>query len=276
MPDHLNQTKKPSDEKPRALVQVHAGHRERLRNKVIQNGFDHLYDHELLELLLFYCIPRQDTNPIAHELIERFGSLQGVLNADIEAITECRGMSNSSALLIKSLRECSIRYMRRQENVLRYYDTYEKVLDYLRNAVFLGATKEISAALLFDHRMKLLDLVPLGEGSLNATTVNYYKLTEAIILKKAKVVILTHNHMSENGTPSQEDIAVTWEIYTLLKKLDVSLIEHVIVASNGFGFPIMHYSPDFNVEEDYEKIFGEEFHRRFFEPPKKRENLNER
>ena len=240
----------------------HAGHRERLKQRVLKHGFSALYNHELLELMLFYAIPRRDTNQLAHELIEQFGSLRRLMEADVDQICECNGMGESSALLIKVAMEMARRYDSDDDKPLSYYDSLKKVVQLLHK-IYYGQSKEQSYALLFDNRMKLLDVIKIGEGTINASPVNVRFLLDGIVRKKATAVILAHNHPDGILVPSHEDMTTTRQLYDLLRQISISLLEHIIVCGKE-AYPIMHYSGYYDMEQLCEDTFGEEFFHRFF------------
>ncbi len=241
----------------------HGGHRDRVKKMILKKGFSHLYDHELLEILLFYAIPRRDTNPIAHELIEQFGSLGGVLEADVNRISACNGMGESSALLLKAVFECLVRYVSNSEEPVYRYDKLDKVTKYLCN-YYVGVTDEQSIAMLFDNKMKLLDVISLGAGSVNASPVDLYRIVEAVMKKHAAGVILAHNHPDGLMMPSMEDNMVTRKIYDFLKQMSIPLIEHIIISGKQ-AYPMIHYSGFYDVERVASDGFGEAFIHDFFQ-----------
>ena len=241
----------------------HGGHRDRVKKTALKNGFKHMYDHELLEYLLFYAIPRRDTNPLAHQLIEQFGSLKNVMDADVDLLMASDGMGESSALFIRAIQETIIRYLNASEGTIYRYDKLEKICKYLCN-YYVGITKEKTVALLFDNKMKLLDVVDFGEGSPTESSVRLYTLVEAIMRKDAAGVILAHNHPNGLLEPSFEDGMVTRKIYDFLKQLSIPLIEHMIISGNQ-AYPIIHYSGFYDIESIASDRFGENFIHEFFQ-----------
>ena len=245
----------------------HAGHRERMKKKILKNGCQGLYDHEILEVLLFYAIPRRDTNQLAHELIEQFGSLKGLLEADAERIAECSGMGESSAVLIKTVMEFVIRYGQCPMEDILYYDKIEKVIRHLVN-YFHGQTKEKVIAMLFDSKMKHLDTVEIGEGTTNAAMISLRKLEENAFRKDAVGVILAHNHPDGRIIPSIEDMNTTHYIYEHLKSVSISVLEHIIISGRN-AYPIMYYSSQFGQGADGMNGFDESFFRTFLSTDQK-------
>lgn len=236
---------------------THSGHRQRVKERILKNGFGHLYDHEILELLLFYAVPRMDVNPLAHELLNKFGDLKGVMDADVHQLATVSGMGTSSALLIKTVMEMAIRYTRLSEEPTVRYESLNDVIKYLQRLYF-GLKNEVAYAMLFDNRMKLLDTVKLGEGTVNASAISMRSLLDAVIRNNAAAVILAHNHPNGNVTPSFEDGAVTRQIYDFLRQISIPLLEHIIVSGKE-AYPIMRYSPQFDVERTVLDTLGENF-----------------
>jgi DNA repair protein RadC len=257
----MNEEKKDNLKRPKEK-HAHSGHRERLKNRVLKEGCSSLYDHELLELLLFYAIPRRDTNQLAHELIESFGSIQSLMEADVDRICECEGMGESSALLVKAAMELACRYYAGDGTPVYYYDSLKKVVQLLHKMYF-GEVKEVSYALLFDNKMKLLDAVRLGEGTVNASPVNARLLIDNIVRRHAASVILAHNHPDGLLVPSYDDLATTRQLYDLLRQISSPLLEHIIVSGKE-ACPIMQYSGQYDMQKLCEDNFGEEFFHRFY------------
>jgi DNA repair protein RadC len=239
----------------------HAGHRDRMKQKILKNGCNGFYDHEILEVLLFYAIPRRDTNQLAHELIEQFGSLKGLLEADPQRIAACSGMGESSAVLIKTVMEFVIRYGQCPVEDILYYDRIEKVIRYLVN-YFHGQTEEKVIAMLFDSKMKHLETVKIGEGTTNSAMISLRKLEETAFRKDAAGVILAHNHPDGRIIPSIEDINTTHYIYEHLKSVSVAVIEHIVISGRN-AYPIMYYSAQFGQGADGMNGFDEAFFNSF-------------
>lgn len=244
----------------------HAGHRDRMKGKILKDGFRTLYDHEVLEVLLFYAIPRRDTNQLAHELIERFGSLKELMEADVHQIAECSGMGESSAILIKTVMEFAIRYEQSSGEEVLYYDSITKVIRYLAN-YYYGITKEKTVVMLFDNKMKHIDTIDVGEGTVNTSSVSLRKIEEAAFRRDAAAVILAHNHPDGMVTPSIEDMNTTRFVYEHLKQVSLPLLEHIIVSGRE-AYPIMHYSGQYELGSAGSNGFDEEFFYQFFKPNK--------
>ncbi len=242
---------------------LHAGHRQRLKNKFLNYGLDSFSPHEVLELALFYAIPRRDTNELAHILIERFGSFRGVLDAEYDELVEVEGVGENAALFITFFREI-FRFYRASRNDAEYvYDTIEKLGSYAVN-LYTGMQNEKCYALLFDNNMKLLTTVLVSEGSVSSTNVNIPFIIEKIMKKKATTVVLVHNHPSGRPFPSQADDAITSDVQTALSICGCTLLEHIIVGGEYFypmlrsraksGLPMTH--PTLSYKSFYGDVQG--------------------
>ena len=185
----------------------HDGHRERLRNKFITSP-DSLEDHELLELLLFYAIPRCNTNETAHDLIDRFGSLQGVLDANLSSLVGVKDVGNKTALYLRVVSEVLSRYERASHELSGQIDTYAELGDYLRS-LFVGTENEQTFLLLFDNSKRLILCEKIGEGYSSGNVISMRDIAYLALSNNAAGVVLAHNHPNGRATPSGEDIMAT-------------------------------------------------------------------
>lgn len=212
---------------------IHDGHREKMRRRFLTAGLDSFADHEALELLLYYAIPRRDTNPIAHALMERYGSLSAVLSAPAEDLQKVAGVGESAAVLLR-LAPQLCRKARlsdaAQETVL---NGTERAGSYLLE-LFAGMNQEVLYQLCLDQKGKLLACKRLSEGSVNSAELNIRRMVENAILTSASGVILSHNHPSGIALPSQDDFNTTEQARTALATIGVRLLDHIIVADDDF------------------------------------------
>ncbi len=217
---------------------LHAGHRGRMRQK-FTDGHDgeHFPDHELLELLLYYSVPRKDTNETSHRLMEEFGTLEKVLDAERDRLLSVEGMGDSSAVLLALVRELARRYTAAKMEIdrdLPVFDTPEKITAFLRPR-FVGVTVERAYLLLFDNAMHLLDVRHLGDGEVSSVLVSVRKIAEYAFHKHAAQVVLAHNHPGGISVPSGEDITLTRKVSQALQLLDIPLLEHFIFSDYGYS-----------------------------------------
>ena len=209
---------------------THDGHRQRLKTEFLARP-DSFPDHKLLELLLFYANPRSDTNPLAHELLERFGSLAGVLDASPEELQKVKGVGEHAAVLFKAAKELSGRYLTvrtQMDDIARNSRDYFSQLRYY----FFGAQRELLYLLCLDGKGKVLGIRKLGEGNVNSVNITPRLLAEAALSLNAAAVVLAHNHVSGIALPSDEDIATTESLAPFLAKLGIELVDHVIFVDD--------------------------------------------
>ena len=212
----------------------HSGHRERMRKKYLQNGADSMEPHELLEMLLYYCVPRRNTNEIAHEMMERFGSLEGLLAADVEELCKISYISESGAILIKLVGELSRRSLIENISSSYRYDTIEKVGKFLVN-IFRGQNEEKLYLLMFDCGMRLLDYTCICEGGSSSVNLCNRRIVELSINSKAANIIIAHNHPGGIAVPSKNDISLTHQLETVMDLIDTKLLCHIIVAGDRYA-----------------------------------------
>ena len=204
-----------------------------MRQRFLKGGLENFADHEVLELLLYYAIPRQDTNPIAHALMERYGALSAVLNAPVEDLKKVPGIGESAAILLKLAPQVYSRARladAEQETVL---NTVSRVGAYLLER-FSGERNEVLYQLCLDRKGRLLACKRLGEGGVTNVDLNVRLLMENAILTSASVVILAHNHPSGVALPSDDDRAATKRAKDALDTIGVKLVDHIIVADGDF------------------------------------------
>ena len=214
-------------------MSMHTGHRQRLKQQFIENGLDGFTDIQVLELLLFYSIPRIDTNPIAHSLLERFGSLDRVLEAPPTELMEVEGIGENAATFLSLITAASRYYqIKRSENV-KILTSVTDCGNYLLPH-FHGRTNETVFLLCLDAKCKVLCCKELGEGSVNSASVPIRRIVETALLSKAVSVVLAHNHPSGVALPSPEDVVSTRRTAAALAAVEITLVDHIIVADDDF------------------------------------------
>ena len=212
---------------------IHDGHRGRMRRRFLENGLDSFADHEILELLLFYAIPQGDVNPLAHDLMDRFGSLSAVFSAPVEMLTSVKGVKERTAALLTLVPEAARRARLAEMKGELILNTRENVGDYLLE-LFSRERNEAVYELCLDAKGKLLACRRLGEGSVSAVALDIRKVVENAILYSATSVILAHNHPSGIALPSDDDEAATARVGAALAAINVRLEDHIIVADHDF------------------------------------------
>ena len=195
-----------------------------------ERGFE---DHTLLELLLFYGVPQKDTNPIAHRLIERYGSLLAVLTAPVEDLRKVEGVGESAAVLLKVAGQIGRKARLSDAAQSRAMTDVETVGAYLLER-YAGETHEVVYQLCLDRKGKLLACKRLNDGGASSASLDIRKVVENAILTSASTVILAHNHPSGIALPSDDDCAATTQAVQALQTIGVVLADHIIVADDDF------------------------------------------
>lgn len=225
---------------------VHDGHRARLRQRFAAAGLDDFTDVQVLELLLFYCIPRQDTNELAHRLINQFGSLSQVLETSPEELKTVPGIGDNAATFLRLIPAVARYYAvdRGQRNDRPLLST-EACGAYLAS-YFQGQSNETVFLLCLDAKCKPLCCPKIGEGSVNSAGVPIRRVVEAALGSNATTVVLAHNHPSGIALPSGEDIQTTRRVAAALDAVEVTLADHLVFADGDFVSMLQsgYYHPD--------------------------------
>ncbi|MBR2364436.1 MAG: DNA repair protein RadC [Lentisphaeria bacterium] len=216
-----------SEKKP-----LHAGHRQRLRERYLQAGSDGMADYDVLELLLTYCIPQRDVKPPARALLEKFRTLGGVFDADMEEVCTVSGISENSALLFRVLRDLSTRYLKEKMLETDVMDSPHAVQNYARMKLG-GYREEVMMIIYLNTRNHVIDSRIVSRGTVNSAVVYPRNIAEEALLRKAAGVILVHNHPSGYVQPSEEDREFTMSVKRSLALLDIHLLDHLIISRNA-------------------------------------------
>ena len=210
---------------------LHDGHRNRLKNRFLNEGLTNFEDHNVLELLLFYSIPRSDTNEIAHELLNKFGSLHGVFESGMEDLMSVNGISRHSAVLIKMIPELFVVYGRDKVRDIQKINSSDDAKQFFIPR-FYGKVREEVQLVLLDDKMNIIKWVKIYEGSVNSANVPIRKIVEIAIENRATNVIIAHNHPTGLILPSKDDLRATAKVREALALVDIKLLDHVIVSDN--------------------------------------------
>ncbi len=255
----------PKAETPKVKTRenIHKGHRTRLRDRYSQSGLDDFAPHEMLELLLTYCIPQKDVNGYAHALIDRFGSFSGALDASPSELQTVPGIGPEAA-----------RYLTMLPAVFRYYamdkstprepmDTMAKLSRYL-HTLFVGLTRERVYMLLLDNSMCLIECCHLTDGSVNCSSITVRRVIEETLFHRASAVVLAHNHPNGLAIPSAADREVTEHLSQALELIQVPLVEHIIVTENSCGPILLHQKGLLRASPGQDGGIDEAFYRTFY------------
>lgn len=213
---------------------IHDGHRERVKKEFLQNGFDvNTPPHKIMEMLLFYSIPRKDTNELAHILLNRFGTISGILDAPTGELVKIPGISTNTAALIKLIIPIARIYLTETNSKSRRYLRADDVCDYLMNMYF-GYQKEVFSVTSFSGNGRMLGFDILASGNVNEVNVSTRKVLETVINRNAVCAIIAHNHPNGTAVPSEADIAVTKDIKNALEHINVKLLDHIVISGDDY------------------------------------------
>jgi DNA repair protein RadC len=199
-----------------------------MKQRFLEYGLDNFSEHEVLELLLYYAIPRGDVNPLAHQLLDHFGSLCAVLDADPTELKQVNGVGDKTAALLHLMPPLFRRY-RLSGHTERIFDNTEKAGKYLAD-YYISHVNELITIMLLDNSCRLLAVKALAEGNPRSVRIDYRTMLSEILRYNATNVILAHNHPGGICIPSREDFIETRQVRDQLRKIGVHLADHIIVA----------------------------------------------
>ena len=214
---------------------IHYGHRKRVKQNVSENGFSHLEDHKLLELLLFYSIPQADTNELAHQLITEFGSLDEVFKADINRLKKVNGVGESTAVMLAAMGETFTRVSKVKSNKKYVYKTHED----FKNLAVSRLSNQMNEKVMifcFDSAKRLKKEIVISEGNESTSSVDVRKAVQAVIDCNATSAVLAHNHPEGACEPSGSDIDSTRAVCVMFRKLGFILADHIIVGVDDSAY----------------------------------------
>ena len=228
-------------------MSIHDGHRQRLKDRFLREGLDHFDDLYVLELLLYYCIARKDTNPIAHGLLDHFGSLTAVFEATPEELQKVPGIGPNAATFLSLIPQVGRYYQIKRAQTGDILLTLEQCGKYLV-PYFYGRDHETVFLLCLDAKCKVLGCKLVGEGSVNSANVPIRRVVEIALNTNATTVILAHNHPSGLALPSTDDIQTTIRLGKAMAAVEITLADHIVVSDNDFVS--MRQSGYYNLEMD--------------------------
>ncbi len=230
---------------------MHSGHRSRLKEKFLKEGLDSLNEIQVLEMLLFYCIPQGDTNETAHALLSKYGSLSSVLDAPFESLIECPGIGTHTATFIRTLPALCRRYRLDKIMSNKIFSDREKICRYL-SAYFMDIKNEQAILMCFDAKCRLICTEKLSLPTSDfAVSISSRRVAEVSLACHANAVVLAHNHPSGMCEPSQSDISLTNEISCALRGVGVTLIEHFVITDEQTYGILEHMAAAQEEEEDF-------------------------
>lgn len=210
------------------------GHRERLRERFSKNGFNGFHDYEVLEYLLTFIFRQGDVKPLSKDLIKTFGSFSKVLDASVEDLEKVKGMGQASAIGLSALRAVMAYYFQDNAETGKDQITKMSALIEMLRAQIGHKENEVLFAIFFNAKNEVLATKEMGEGTVAQASAFTRKIVEEALRVKATSLILAHNHPGGVAEPSELDLSTTKEIEKALALVDVSLQDHVILASKNY------------------------------------------
>lgn len=222
MPDNNNEN-----------INPHKSHRKRLKNRFINEGLENFEKHNALELLLFYSIPRKDTNDIAHELMEHYNSFAAIFDADYDDLIRQKNITENTAVLIKLIPAIAKMYRMDKKGRYLLFNNVEDIGKFLVDYYF-GYTREVMVAVLLNNNFEMIECVKIAEGSVNSASITFRKIAEIGLAKQAASFILAHNHPDGSLIPSEQDKLLTMNIKSTFEGINFPMIEHYIIAGEYY------------------------------------------
>lgn len=209
----------------------HEGHRQRMRDRFLQNGLEGFADHEALELLLFYAIPRRNVNPLAHRLLNQFGSLHEVMRASEAELMQVEGIGENAAMLIALAAAVMRRAQLKRDGPHEVLSTRAQAQQHCIR-LLSDLKSEHFYLVCMDNQMRLIRDVLIDRGTLGEVAAYPRLVAQAVLRHNAYMVVLCHNHPSGSAVPSQRDVETTRQLCTMLESMGVAVADHVIVAGD--------------------------------------------
>lgn len=209
---------------------IHDKHRERVRDEFLANGFSlDTPPHKIVEMLLFYSIPRKDTNETAHLLLDKFGSIEALLDAKTEELTSVEGVGKNTAAFLQLIKFTASYYINEKKKDVKILKDYDEICEFISNK-YLGLKKENFGVTSFDSMGRIAGFDFIGEGSIEELGIQIRKIIEVIIKRNAVGIIISHNHPGGFATPSYADVVATSKLNADLEHINVRLIDHIIIG----------------------------------------------
>ena len=213
------------------------GHRKRLRERYVKNGYEALQDYEIIELLLTFVKQRVDTKPLAKQLIKKYGTIEEILKADIKDLKEIEGVGDITAVFLNFIGDiaaCSFKDKAEKEKIS--FRNKNQLISYLRNDIGFSKNEEFKV-LFLNSVNEIIETEILFTGTIDKSAVYPRKILERALYHNARSIVFVHNHPSGNVSPSQKDIELTEEMKKFFKIVDINVLDHIIITKNShFSF----------------------------------------
>ena len=212
---------------------MHENHRDRMRKRFLRDGLDHFEKHEVIEMLLFGLIPRRNTNDIAHRLIDRFGSIAGIIDAPYSEIIKVKGIGEKGAISLKFFSEFIRIYLLDQADPGDKILTREDIGKIFINK-FFNMTDECLAVMLLDKYQKMKSCDIIRKGNFNSIDINAKEIFNYATKHNSNSVIIAHNHPGGLALPSANDIKSTFKLKQVLRAMSIDLVDHYVISSDDW------------------------------------------
>lgn len=214
------------------MANEHIGHRSRMKERFLHTHFDGFEDHQILEMLLFYVYPRSDTNPLAHRLLNKFGSIAAILDSPVDVLIKA-GLTKNAATFLVMLPDISRIYLDDRNNNESKIIDFSNIGDYFVSK-FIGRDEEVLILLLADAKGKELYCGVVSKGGIRSSEAPIRKIIDLAIRYNAATAVIAHNHPSGVALPSRSDLEATKDVYNALELVGVLLVDHIIVSDDDF------------------------------------------
>ncbi len=218
----------------------HVGHRNRMKNRFLKTGFDSFEPHEALEFLLFFAIPKKDTNELAHKLIETFGSFAGVVNAPYEVLIKTKGVGAHTAILLKQIPQLFRIYCEDLRKPCKVMDTSKSWIEFFKPK-FIGRPNEILFVAGVDDAANFVASQLISSGSKSKLDVSCEMLVKFTMHWNIDRIVIAHNHPNGMAVPSLADKIKTEKLEIALRHLNITLLDHFIFGKNGESISMREY-----------------------------------
>ncbi len=214
------------------MANEHKGHRSRMRLRYLQGGFDNFADHEILEMVLYYCYPQKDTNPLAHRLLEYFGSMSAIMEAPVDSLIDA-GLSENAAVFLRMIPDLSRVYLDDRNNNKNKIIDLDRIGDYFLSK-YIGRHDEHVMLLLMDAKGKEVYCGVVAVGTASGSDVPIRKIVDLSMRYNATNAVIAHNHPSGVALPSKADLNTTATLAEMLSYIGVQLVDHIIISDNDY------------------------------------------
>ena len=232
---------------------LHQGHRGRLRNEVSQTKLVDMNDYKMMEYCLQVCIPRRDTNPLAHQLINIFGTFASVCDAEENVLRERAGVTKNIAHFLHHLPYVLRNYEKSKLRPKATLTSAQEIFEYFGHVICSLPIEEFYVILL-DGADRVITQRMISFGNDSQVGITAKEVLKFAIDFNARKVIMVHNHPTTSHEPSIEDIEATKRIYFMLTSSGIDLFEHLIVSSQGEYFSFAREGILSQFENDYKRV----------------------